>query len=127
MHRRHALHITIVLSKAAVPITKLFAWGEGESGGHVLRETTSVILDIWVAEFFAASRSPLRKFEPSADVVDTWLSSNANSPVVSVAKSNAVCRFATPPCLSSAKLRSTDSVNPRAVLSRVLPRYRHLL
>jgi len=27
-------------------------------------------------------------------------------------------------CLSSAKLRSTDSVNPRAVLSRVLPRYR---
>jgi hypothetical protein len=30
-------------------------------------------------------------------------------------------------CLSSAKLRSTDSVNPRAVLSRVLPRYRHLL
>ena len=27
-------------------------------------------------------------------------------------------------CLSSAKLRSTDSVNPRAVLSRVRPRYR---
>jgi len=27
-------------------------------------------------------------------------------------------------CLSSAKLRSTDSVNPRAVLSRALPRYR---
>jgi hypothetical protein len=25
------------------------------------------------------------------------------------------------------KLRSTDSVNPRAVLSRVCPRYRHLL
>ena len=25
----------------AVPITKLFAWGEGERGGHVLRETTS--------------------------------------------------------------------------------------
>ena len=25
----------------AVPITKLFAWGEGDSGGHVLRETTS--------------------------------------------------------------------------------------
>ena len=24
-----------------VPVTKLFAWGEGESGGHVLRETTS--------------------------------------------------------------------------------------
>ncbi len=30
-------------------------------------------------------------------------------------------------CLSSAKLRSTDSVSPRAVLSRVRPRYRHLL
>ena len=27
-------------------------------------------------------------------------------------------------CLSSAKLRSTDSVNPRAVVSRVRPRYR---
>ena len=27
-------------------------------------------------------------------------------------------------CLSSSKLRSTDSVNPRAVLSRVRPRYR---
>ncbi len=25
----------------AVPLIKLFAWGEGESGGHVLRETTS--------------------------------------------------------------------------------------
>jgi hypothetical protein len=25
----------------AVPITKLFAWGEGDSGGHVLRETTT--------------------------------------------------------------------------------------
>ena len=24
----------------AVPITKLFAWGEGDSGGHALRETT---------------------------------------------------------------------------------------
>jgi hypothetical protein len=25
----------------AVSITKLFAWGKGDSGGHVLRETTS--------------------------------------------------------------------------------------
>jgi hypothetical protein len=25
----------------AVPIIKLFAWGEGDSGGYVLRETTS--------------------------------------------------------------------------------------
>jgi hypothetical protein len=24
----------------AVPIIKLFAWGEGDSGGHVLREMT---------------------------------------------------------------------------------------
>ena len=24
-----------------VPITKLFAWGEGDNGGHVLREMTS--------------------------------------------------------------------------------------
>jgi hypothetical protein len=26
---------------SAGPITKLFAWGEGDSGGPVLRETTS--------------------------------------------------------------------------------------
>jgi hypothetical protein len=26
----------------AVPILKLFAWGEGDSGGHMLRETTSL-------------------------------------------------------------------------------------
>ena len=26
---------------AAVPIIKLFAWGEGDSGGHMLREKTS--------------------------------------------------------------------------------------
>jgi hypothetical protein len=26
---------------SAVPIIKLFAWGEGDSGGHVLRGTTS--------------------------------------------------------------------------------------
>jgi hypothetical protein len=25
----------------AVPIIKLFVWGEGDSGGHVLRETTN--------------------------------------------------------------------------------------
>jgi hypothetical protein len=25
----------------AVPNTKMFAWGEGDRGGHVLRETTS--------------------------------------------------------------------------------------
>jgi hypothetical protein len=30
-------------------------------------------------------------------------------------------------CLSPAKLRSTDSVNPRAVISRVRPRYRPVL
>ena len=30
-------------------------------------------------------------------------------------------------CLTSAKLGSTDSVNPRSVISRVRPRYRPLL
>jgi hypothetical protein len=29
------------VSITAVPIIKLFAWGEGDGGGHVLRETTS--------------------------------------------------------------------------------------
>ncbi len=29
---------------SAVPVTGLFAWGEGDSGGHVLRETTSRVL-----------------------------------------------------------------------------------
>ena len=38
----------------AVPITKLFAWGEGDSGGHVLRETTSrglsgLVFGLWRA------------------------------------------------------------------------------
>jgi hypothetical protein len=34
----------------AVPITKLFAWGERDSGGHVLRETTNIGLsdDKWI-------------------------------------------------------------------------------
>jgi hypothetical protein len=32
----------VCVFNTAVPITKLFAWGgEGDSGGHVLRETTS--------------------------------------------------------------------------------------
>ena len=34
----------------AVPLIKLFAWGEGDSGGHVLRETTSrglCGLEVW--------------------------------------------------------------------------------
>ena len=30
-----------ITARSAVPLIKLFAWGEGESGGHVLRETTS--------------------------------------------------------------------------------------
>jgi len=33
--------VCVFITQAAVPITKLFAWGEGDSGGHVLRETTS--------------------------------------------------------------------------------------
>jgi hypothetical protein len=36
-----SLTTTGVVFITAVPITKLFAWGEGDSGGHVLRETTS--------------------------------------------------------------------------------------
>ena len=32
-------HTSVLIT--AVPITKLFAWGEGDKGGHVLRETTS--------------------------------------------------------------------------------------
>ena len=32
---------SVCLLFIAVPNTKLFAWGEGDSGGHVLRETTS--------------------------------------------------------------------------------------
>ena len=37
MHKDAGMYVFIT----AVPITKLFAWGEGDSGGHVLRETTS--------------------------------------------------------------------------------------
>ena len=33
--------VRVFITAVAVPITKLFAWGEGDSGGHVLRETTS--------------------------------------------------------------------------------------
>jgi hypothetical protein len=32
---------TVCVFVTAVPITNLLAWGEGDSGGHVLRETTS--------------------------------------------------------------------------------------
>ena len=31
----------LLLFIIAVPNTKLFAWGEGDSGGHVLQDTTS--------------------------------------------------------------------------------------
>ena len=34
-------HVCMYVVITAVPISKLFAWGEGDSGGHVLRETTS--------------------------------------------------------------------------------------
>ena len=30
-------HLGVCVFITAVPITKLFAWGEGDSGGHVLR------------------------------------------------------------------------------------------
>jgi hypothetical protein len=32
---------SVCVFNTAVPITKLFAWAEGGSGGHALRETTS--------------------------------------------------------------------------------------
>jgi hypothetical protein len=32
----------------AGPITKLFAWGEGDSGGHVLRETRAEVLCVFI-------------------------------------------------------------------------------
>lgn len=35
-------HVWVFIT--AVPLTKLFAWGQGGSGGHVLRETTSQVL-----------------------------------------------------------------------------------
>ena len=50
LHIFGSLHSRIPISRVysrtcvfitAVPLIKLFAWGEGESGGHVLRETTS--------------------------------------------------------------------------------------
>ncbi len=39
-HRRGSPD-TVCVFITEVPITKLFEWGEGDSGGHVLRETTS--------------------------------------------------------------------------------------
>ena len=36
-----AVPITVCVFITVVPITKLFAWGEGDSGRHVLRKTTS--------------------------------------------------------------------------------------
>ena len=35
------VHYEIGVFITAVPMTKLFAWGEGDSGGHVLRERTN--------------------------------------------------------------------------------------
>jgi hypothetical protein len=34
-------NVCVCVYTTVVPIIKLFAWGEGDSGGHVLRETTS--------------------------------------------------------------------------------------
>jgi hypothetical protein len=33
--------VCVCVCNTAVPTTKLIAWGEGDIGGHVLRETTS--------------------------------------------------------------------------------------
>ena len=35
------IHHDVCVFLTAEPISKLFAWGDGDSGGHVLRETTS--------------------------------------------------------------------------------------
>ena len=43
----------------AVPIIKLFAWGRGDSGGHVLRETTSRGLCGFFLSFDSTARSKL--------------------------------------------------------------------
>ena len=41
LNRDQCVCLLLCVFITAVPITKLFAWGEGDSGGHVLRETTS--------------------------------------------------------------------------------------
>jgi hypothetical protein len=48
----------------AVPIIKLFVWGEGDSGGHVLQETTSRGLDGLVCPARTSERGvqPCRAF-----------------------------------------------------------------
>ena len=38
---REMVSFSVCVFITAVPIIKLFAWGEGDSGGHVLRETKS--------------------------------------------------------------------------------------
>ena len=35
------MYVYVCVFMTVGPIIKLFAWGEGDSGGHVLRETTS--------------------------------------------------------------------------------------
>ena len=40
-HDSQGVRLPLCVFITAVPVTKLFAWGEGDSGGHVLRETTS--------------------------------------------------------------------------------------
>ena len=41
MRNLHVSTCVCVCYCSTVASTKLFAWGEGDSGGHVLRETTS--------------------------------------------------------------------------------------
>ena len=54
------VHYEIGVFITAVPMTKLFAWGEGDSGGHVLRETTSRGLSAPITDplFLIRNRSP---------------------------------------------------------------------
>jgi hypothetical protein len=39
--RHHHLLVCVFITITVVPIIKMFEWGEGDSGGHVLREMTT--------------------------------------------------------------------------------------
>jgi hypothetical protein len=105
----------------AVPIIKLFAWGQGDSGGHVLRETTSRGLCGLVCPSHTSERGGDIEVDPHRRCFGCRESDFAFQGLVE-------CRvFETErvrlvvlrwQCLSSAKLRSTDSVNPLTVLCR---------
>jgi hypothetical protein len=116
----------------------------GDSGGHVLRETTSKPVPeeqyqerFWRRRLDGIGLDMIKKELLTIEIKRTRdARSNYVEKAIAVAQEQytslltglqAVGQVKGWKCLSSAKLRSTDSVNPRAVLSRVRPRYRHLL